>query len=82
VFESIMHSAYLCMKIPSNQGVTSVYYSLEAARRAEGTLQEPKIVYNIDEVEVQIQESENPVKEKASSTDQLKSVLLCDDVIE
>jgi hypothetical protein len=80
IFEAILHLAYLCMKIPSNQGVISVYGSQEAARREEGTQQEPKIVYNIDEAEVQVQESENLVKEKASSTDQPKPVLLCDDV--
>jgi hypothetical protein len=74
VFKVVLHSAYLCMKIPSNQGVISVYGSHEAARRAEGTLQEPKIVYNIDEAEGQIQESEKLVKEKL--------VLLCDDVTE
>jgi hypothetical protein len=82
VFEVVLHSAYLCMKIPSNQGVISVYGNQEAARRAEGTLQEPKIVYNIDEVKVQIQHSEKLVKEKASSTDQPKPVLLCEDVAE
>jgi hypothetical protein len=53
IFEAILHSASLCTKIPSNQGVISVYESLEATTRAEGTLQEPKIVYNIDEAEVQ-----------------------------
>jgi hypothetical protein len=36
-FEAVLHSACLCMKIPSNQGVTSVYGSQEAARRDEGT---------------------------------------------
>jgi hypothetical protein len=32
VFEAILHSTYLCMKIPSNQGVISVYGSQEAAK--------------------------------------------------
>jgi hypothetical protein len=54
VFEAVLHSAYLCMKIPNNQGVISVYGSQEAARRAEGTLQEPMIVYNIEKAEAQI----------------------------
>jgi hypothetical protein len=27
IFEAVLHSAYLCMKIPSNQGVISVYGS-------------------------------------------------------
>jgi hypothetical protein len=57
------------MKIPSNQGVISVYGSQEAARRAEGTLQELRIVYNIDEAKAQTQESKKQVKEKASSAD-------------
>jgi hypothetical protein len=54
IFEAVIHLAYLCMKIPSNQGIILVNGSQEAARRVEGTLQEPKIVYNIDEAEVQI----------------------------
>jgi hypothetical protein len=70
------------MKIPINQGAISVYGSQEAARRAEETLQEPKFVYNIDEAEVQIQKFEKPIKEKASSADQLKPILLCDDIAE
>jgi hypothetical protein len=70
------------MKISSNQGVISVYGSQETAEKAEVTLQEPKIVYNIDEVEAQIHDSEKSVKEKASSADQPKLVLLCDDVAE
>jgi hypothetical protein len=57
------------MKIPSYQGVLSVYGSQEAARRAEGTLQELRIVYNIDEAKAQTQESKKQVKEKASSAD-------------
>jgi hypothetical protein len=36
-----------------------------AARRVEGTLQEPKFVYNIDEVKAQAQTSEKQVKEKS-----------------
>jgi hypothetical protein len=55
VFEAVLHSTYLCMKITSNKEVISVHGSQEAARRAEGTLQEPKIVYNIDEDEAQSQ---------------------------
>jgi hypothetical protein len=60
----------------------SVYGSQEAARRTEGTLQEPKIVYNIDKAEALIQECEKPVKEKASSADQPKPIILYDDVAE
>jgi hypothetical protein len=79
-FESVLHSSYLCMMILSNQGIISVYGSQEATRRVEGTLQDPKIVYIIDEAEVQTQASEKQVKEKASSTDQPKSIMLCEDV--
>jgi hypothetical protein len=82
VFKAVLNSAYLCMKMPNNQGVITVYGSQEAARRAEGTLQELTIVYNIDEAESQVQDFEKLVKEKASSTDQPKLVLLYDDVAE
>jgi hypothetical protein len=35
-FEAILHPAYLCMKIPSDQGSIAVHGSQEATRRAEG----------------------------------------------
>jgi hypothetical protein len=35
-FEAILHPAYLCMKIPSDQGPIVVHGSQEAARRVEG----------------------------------------------
>jgi hypothetical protein len=35
-FEAILRPAYLCMKIPSDQGPIAVHGSHEAARRAEG----------------------------------------------
>jgi hypothetical protein len=35
-FEAILYPAYLCMKIPSDQGPIAVHGSQEAARRAEG----------------------------------------------
>jgi hypothetical protein len=59
---NVFEAAYHSLKIPNNQGVILVYGSQVVARRAEGTMQEPKIVNNIDEAEVQIQESEKPVK--------------------
>jgi hypothetical protein len=80
IFEAVLHSSYLCIKITSNQRVISVYGSQETTRRTEGALQEPKIVYNIDEAEAQAQQSEKKVKEKASLVDQPKPVLLCEDV--
>jgi hypothetical protein len=51
IFKVVLHSAYFYMKITSNQGVISVYGSQEAARTAEGILQEPKTIYNINEAE-------------------------------
>ena len=53
IFKAVLHLAYLCMKIPSNQEVIYVYGNQEVARRVEGTLQEPKIVYNTDKAEAQ-----------------------------
>jgi hypothetical protein len=35
-FEAILHPAYLCMKITSDQGPIIVHGRQEAARRAEG----------------------------------------------
>jgi hypothetical protein len=35
-FEAVLHPAYLCMKIPSDQGPIAVHGSQEAARRAKG----------------------------------------------
>jgi hypothetical protein len=37
VIEAILHPAYLCMMIPSNQGQISVHGSQEAARKVEGS---------------------------------------------
>jgi hypothetical protein len=36
VFEAVLHPAYLCMKIPSNQCPIFIYGNQEVARRAEG----------------------------------------------
>jgi hypothetical protein len=57
-----------------------MYGSQEATRRIEETLDEPKIVYNIDEAEARAQESEKQIKEKASLVDQPKTILLFEDV--
>jgi hypothetical protein len=35
-FEAILHPAYLCMKIPSDQGPIAIHGSQEATRKAEG----------------------------------------------
>ena len=50
-FEAILHPAYLCMKIPSDQGPIVVHGSQEAARRAEGNWTDSKAIHNIDEAE-------------------------------
>jgi hypothetical protein len=82
IFEAVLRSAYLYMKIPTNQGVISIYGSQEAATRVEGTMQEPKIVYNIDKLKHRSRHQRKQVKEKASSADQPKLVLLCEDVLD
>jgi hypothetical protein len=48
-FEIILDLAYLCMKIPSNQGPISVNGSQEAARRVEGSWIDSKSIHNIEE---------------------------------
>jgi hypothetical protein len=51
IFEAVLHATYLCVKIPSNQGIILVYGSQEATIMAERTLQEPKNFKNIVEAE-------------------------------
>jgi hypothetical protein len=48
-FEAILHPAYLCMKIPSDEGPIDVHGSQEAARRAEGNWTDSRAIHNIDE---------------------------------
>jgi hypothetical protein len=79
-FESILHPAYLCMKIPSEQGPISVHGSQEAARRAKGSWMDSKAIHNIDEVEAYQQYKHK--REKAASADQLKPMLLYEDIAE
>jgi hypothetical protein len=50
-FEVILHPAYLCMKIPSEQGPITVHGSQEAARKSEGNWIDSKAIHNIDEAE-------------------------------
>jgi hypothetical protein len=50
-FEAILHPAYMCMKITSDQGPISVHGSQEAARRVEGNWTDSKAIHNIDEAE-------------------------------
>jgi hypothetical protein len=79
-FEAILHLAYLCMKIPSDQGPIAVHGSQEAARRAEGSWTNSKAIHNIDEVEAHQQFKHK--REKAASADQPKPMILCEDIAE
>jgi hypothetical protein len=77
-FKAILHPAYLCMKIPSEQGPIAVHGSQEAARRAEGSWTDSKAIHNIDGAEACQQYKHK--REKAASIDQLKPMLLCEDI--
>jgi hypothetical protein len=79
-FEAILHPAYLCMKIPSEQGPIVVHGSQEAARRAKGSWTDTKTIHNIDEAEAHHQYKHK--REKAASADQPKPMLLCEDIAE
>jgi hypothetical protein len=50
-FEAILHPAYLCMKIPSNQGPIALHGNQETARRAKGNWIDSKTIHNIDDAE-------------------------------
>jgi hypothetical protein len=77
-FEAILHPAYLCMKIPTEQGPITVHGSQEAARRAEGSWTDSKAIHNIDGVEASQQYKHK--REKAASVDQPKPMLLCENI--
>jgi hypothetical protein len=79
-FEAILYLAYLCMKIPSDQGPIAVYGSHEAARRAEGNWTDSKAIHNIDEAEAHQQYKHK--RDKVASVDQPKPMLLCKDIAE
>jgi hypothetical protein len=79
-FEEILHPAYLCMKIPSEQGPITVHVSQEAARKAEGNWTDSKAIHNIDGAEACEQYKYR--REKAASADQPKPMLLCEDIAE
>jgi hypothetical protein len=79
-FEAILHPAYLCMKIPSNQGPIAVHGSQEAARRSKGNWTNSKAIHNIDEAKAHQQYKHK--SDKAASADQPKSMLLCEDIAE
>jgi hypothetical protein len=77
-FETILHPAYLCMKIPSKQGPFTVHGSQEATRRAEGSWTDSKANHNIDGAEAYQQYKHK--REKDASADQPKPMLLCEDI--
>jgi cation diffusion facilitator CzcD-associated flavoprotein CzcO len=77
-FEAILHTAYLCMKIPSYQGPIAVHGSQEAARRAEGNWTDSKVIHDIDEAKAHQQYKHK--RDKAASADQPKPILLCEDI--
>jgi hypothetical protein len=79
-FEAILHPAYLCMKIPSEQGPITIHGSQEATRKAEGNWTDSKAIHNIDEAEACQQFKHK--REKAASADQPKPMLLCEDIAE
>jgi hypothetical protein len=79
-FEAILHSTYLCMKIPSEQGPIVVHGSQEAARRVEGNWTDSKAIHNIDGAEACQQYKYK--REKAALADQPKLMLLCQDIVE
>jgi hypothetical protein len=79
-FEAILHPAYICMKIPSDQGPIAVHGSQEVARRAEGNWTDSKAIHNIDEAEAHQQYKHK--RDKATSADQPKPMLSCEDIAE
>jgi hypothetical protein len=79
-FKEILHPAYLCMKIPSDQGPIAIHGSQEAARKAEGNWTDSKEIHNIDGAEACEQYKYR--REKAALADQPKPMLLCEDIAE
>jgi hypothetical protein len=77
-FEAILHPAYLCMKIPTEQGPITVHGSQEAGKRAEGSWTDSKAIHNIDGAEACQQYKHK--REKAASVGQSKPKLLCEDI--
>jgi hypothetical protein len=77
-FEAILHPAYLCMKIPSDQGPIAVHGSQEGSRRAEGNWTDSRAIHNIDEAKAH--QYHKYIRDKAASADQPKSMLLCKDI--
>jgi hypothetical protein len=68
------------MKIPLEQGPIAVHESQEVARRAEGSWIDSKAIHNIDGAKA-CQQYKNK-REKATSADQPKPMLLCGDIVD
>jgi hypothetical protein len=68
------------MKIPSDQCPIAVHGSQEAPRRAKGNWIDSKASHNIDEAEAHQQYKHK--RDKATSADQSKPMLLCEDIAE
>ena len=66
--------------IKSRWSHIAIHGSQEAARRAEGNWTDSKAIHNIDGVEAC--QRYKYKREKAASADQLKSMLLCQDIAE
>jgi hypothetical protein len=79
-FEAILHPAYLCMKIPSEQGPIAIHGSQEATWKAEGSWIDSKAIHNIEGAEAY--EQYRYKREKAALADQPKPILLCEDIVE
>jgi hypothetical protein len=77
-FEAILHPAYLCMKIPSEQGPIAIHGSQEPAGRVEGSWTDSKPNHNIDGAKA-CQHYKHK-REKAPSANQPKPMLLCEDI--
>jgi hypothetical protein len=73
-FDAILHPAYLCMKIPSDQGPIAMYGCQEAARRAKGNWTDSNASHNIDEAKAPQQYKYN--RDKAALVDQPKHMLI------
>jgi hypothetical protein len=80
VSKAILHPAYLCMKIPLEQGPIVVHGSQEAARKAEGNWTDSKAIHKIDGAEAC--EQYRYKREKAASADQPKPMLLFEYIAE
>jgi hypothetical protein len=66
-FEAILHPAYLCIKIPSEQVPIAIHGSQEATRKVERNWTDSKAIHNIDGAEAC--EQYRYKREKASSAD-------------